>query len=443
MKSNYPSVVIVGRTNVGKSTLFNRLSEDVKSLTLDFHGVTRDFLKDTISWQGRFFDLIDTGGVSLQKTEDELAEKTRLVALNMLEKADLVLFVCDGTTGVLSEDLAIAKMLHKLGKKALLVVNKSDTHLAQERQYEFARLGHQPVIVISAQHGLGIADLLEAIVHALPEKTVEQEEKEVRCRVVLLGKPNVGKSSLMNLLLKQERSIVTNQPGTTREPISERITFYKEDMLITDTPGIRKKHSVTEKLETMMVGRALRSIEDSGIVLLLIDAHEGRISDQELKLAFYTFEKKYKALIVLRNKQDLVDEDLQDSLDFSLSEYQFFMKKIEQLSISCVTEKNIGKILPLVDQVWHRYTQQLPDERELTLLFQQALAERPLFHQSMKLEVFKARQVVSGPITIVMRVNNPQWFGSSQLAFFEGVLRAKFDLKGVPIKFVARRGKIV
>ncbi len=443
MKSSYPTVVIVGRTNVGKSTLFNRLSVDIKSLTLDYHGVTRDFLRDTISWQGRTFDLVDTGGVSLHKTEDELTEKSRQVALSMLEKADLVLFVCDGTVGVLPEDLAIAKLLHKMGKKAILVVNKSDTLIAQERQYEFMRLRHQPVILISAQHGVGIADLLEAIVAALPEKNVEHEEQKVRCRVVLLGKPNVGKSSLMNVLLKQERSIVADQPGTTREPISERITFHKEDMLITDTPGIRKKHTVTEKLETMMVGRALRSVEESDLVLLLIDAHEGRISDQELKLAFYAFERQYKALIVLRNKQDLVDEDLKESLDYSLSEYEFFVKKIETLSISCITGKNVGKILPLVDQVWHRYTQQLPDERELTLFFQQALIERPLFHQSEKLEIFKARQVATGPVTIALRVNKVQWFGDSQLAFFEGLLRAKFDLKSVPVKFVVRRGAIV
>lgn len=442
MKNTHPTVVIIGRTNVGKSTLFNRLSIDVKSLTLDFHGVTRDFLRDTIAWQGRSFDLVDTGGVSLQKSEDLLTEKSRAVALGLLEKADVALFVVDGTTGVLSEDQAIAKLLHKLGKKAILVVNKSDTHLAQERQYEFARLGHQPLIFISAQHGLGIADLLEAIVQALPEKTTVHEESDVRCRVVLLGKPNVGKSSLMNLLLKQERSIVADQPGTTREPISERVTFHQEDMLITDTPGIRKKHAVTEKLETMMVGRALRAVEDSDLVLLLIDAHEGRISDQELKLAFYAFEHKYKALIVLRNKHDLLDDDLQESLDYSMSEYQFFVKKIEQLSISCKTEKNVGKILPLVDQVWRRYTQQLPDEREMTLMFQQALLERPLFHQSERLEIFKARQVATGPVTIALRVNNVQWFGAAQLAFFEGLLRAKFDLKSVPIRFVVRRGAI-
>jgi GTP-binding protein len=443
MKTTNPTVVIVGRTNVGKSTLFNRLSVDVKSLTLDYHGVTRDFLKDTISWQGRIFDLVDTGGVSLQKTDDALTEKSRHVALAMLEKADLVLFVCDGTTGIVTEDQAIAKLLHKLDKQAIVVVNKSDTKRAQERQYEFERLGHQPVILISAQHGMGIADLLEAIVQHLPEKVATHEEPEVRCRVVLLGKPNVGKSSLMNLLLKQERSIVADQPGTTREPISERITFYQEDILITDTPGIRKKRAVTEKLETMMVGRALGAVHDADLVLLLIDAHAGHISDQELKLAFYVFEQQHKALIILCNKQDLVTHDQQVSLESSLSEYQFFMKKCEQLSISCITGKNVGKILPLVDQVWHRYTQQLPDERELTFFFQQALIERPLFHQSKKLEVYKVRQVATGPVTLALRVNNPQWFGPSQLGFFEGLLRSKFDLKSVPVKFVVRKGAIL
>lgn len=443
MKKKMPIVALVGRTNVGKSTLFNRLSVDVKSLTLDYQGVTRDFLKDTVCWQGRCFELIDTGGISLKKSNDFIMEQSRQQALSVLERADLLLFVCDGKAGLLSEDRQLAKLLHTLGKQVVLVVNKIDTLLAQEHQYEFSRLGFEPTLTVSAQHSAGIADLLEAIVERLPESTNEVVEEKTSCNVVLLGKPNVGKSSLLNLLLKQERAIVAEVPGTTREALSERITFYQEDMLITDTPGLRRKRGVTEPLEGMMVESTLQAIEEADVVVLLVDSHEGQLSDQELKLIFYAFERKHKALIILYNKEDLMDELKKGDLERSLSEYNYVLKKIEQLTISCKTQKNIGRILPLIKKVCQRYTQQLAEGRVLTDLLKEALVHKPLFHKTQALQVSWAQQVATGPITIAMRVNQPQWFGTSQLAFLEQVLRKNFDLKSVPVKFFARKKAIV
>lgn len=435
--SDLAKVVLVGRTNVGKSTLFNRLSVKVKSLTLDQEGVTRDFVTDIVEWQGYSFELVDTGGISLRKSPDILTETVRQRALSLLDEAALVLFICDGKVGLVPEDREIAKMLHKHGKKVVLVVNKMDSSMAQDYRYEFERLGYVKTVFISAQHGQGIADLLQFLVDNLPHKK-RVVQPDPHCRIVLLGKPNVGKSSLMNLLLQKDRSIVLDEPGTTREAISDRLSFYKQDIEVTDTPGIRKKRAVKETLETMMVKSSFRAVENADIVLLLVNFAEGTILDQELKLAFYTFEQEYKGLIVLFNKEDLIDDYLRETMDHSLSQYKHLMQKIETLSISCKTGKNIGRILPLVQKVAARYNTRLDDDR-LTVLFKEALLRKPLFCNKHELRVIHVKQVSTAPITLVMIVNDPEWFGPSQMAFFDRLMRKEYDLKGVPVKMIARK----
>lgn len=435
---NLPTVVIVGRTNVGKSTLFNRLSRDVKSLTRDEVGVTRDFLHDMINWKDVSFELIDTGGISLQPSKDVILEQVRQQALQLIDNADLVLLACDGTVGVLPEDRDLAKMLHKKGKKVILVVNKVDRAITQEYMHEFERLGHQPLMTVSAQHGTGCDELQDEIVALLPKHKKVIEEKTA-FNVVLLGKPNVGKSSLLNELLKEERMIVTDQPGTTREAISERVSFYRADIQITDTPGIRRKRGVTEPLEQMMTKSSFRAVENADIVLLLVDVSQGKISDQELKLAFYVLEQ-HKALIMLFNKYDLLEKDdyAAQQLEQSLEEYPHLMKKAVRINISCKTGKNIGKILPTVQKVWERYSQRFEDE-ELSFLFKEALVRKPLYHKTIPLIVYKAKQGATAPITIILIVNHPQWFGESQLGFFENLMRKKYDLHGVPVRFLSRK----
>jgi GTP-binding protein len=319
----------------------------------------------------------------------------------------------------------------------LLAINKIDTTLGQEHQYDFMRLGFKNTIPISAQHGQGIADLLEGIVDNLGDPIVEIEE-EPRCRVVILGKPNVGKSSLLNLLVQEERAIVADIPGTTREAISECIQFYKAAIQVTDTPGVRRKRSVNEPIEEMMVKSAMAALRDTDIVLLMIDGSAGVLADQELKLLFYAFQEQHKAVILLTNKQDIMDERTHETLDSNVDEYTFFMKKIEHLDISCKTGKNIGKVLPLIDTVWKRYSARIRND-ELTMLFKGALDDKPLFRQEQLLELFKVEQIKTAPITILLYVNLPQFFGASQLAFFEGLLREHYDLQGVPVRFVLRK----
>lgn len=433
-----PRVVIVGRANVGKSTLFNRLSNRVKSITLDYAGVTRDFIKDTIYWDNYYFELIDTGGVSLRKTNDLILKEVRERALDQLEKADVVLFVCDGKVGLLPEDREISKLLHKYNKNVILVINKIDTALAKEQLHEFERLGHKFLIPISAQHGTAISELFDTIISLIGKQTQPIEEEKPLYHVVLLGKPNVGKSSLMNLLLKEERSIVSDVAGTTREAISEKVTFYQEDLKITDTPGLRRQRSVKEQIETLMVKSSLRALDQADIVLLLVDASEGMLSDQELKLSFYAFQEQFKALIILFNKQDLVEQHTQERMEMSTKEYQFLLNKVAQLSISCKTEKNVGKVFPLVKKIWERYSQQFSPE-ELTILLKTELDKRPLYHKTEPLVLYRAQQMATAPITIALTVNRPEWFGASQLSFFENCMRNAYDLQGVPVKFVLRK----
>lgn len=435
---NLPSVVIVGRTNVGKSTLFNRMSADVKSLTHDEAGVTRDFLHDVVCWKNVSFRLMDTGGISLQPSKDVILEHVRQQAMRLIDDADLVLLVCDGSVGIVPEDRDLAKMLHKLGKKVILVINKGDCKITDSYRHEFVKLGHPLMMTVSAQHGAGCDELEDEIIALLPTHKKIKEEP-VAFNIVLLGKPNVGKSSLINDLLREERMIVNDQPGTTREAVSERITFHKIDIQITDTPGIRRKRGVTEPLEQLMTKSSFRAVEHADIILLLVDVSQGEISDQELKLAFFVLEK-HKALILLFNKYDLVEQDdyALQRLESSLEKYPQLMKRAVRLNISCKSGKNIGRIMPAVQEVWTRHSQTLPNE-EISALLTQAIGAKPLYHKTNPLIVYKAKQVATAPITIVMIVNQPQWFEESQLAFFENVMRKKYDLSGVPVRILTRK----
>lgn len=426
-----PKVVIVGRANVGKSTLFNRLSHATKSLVFDVPGVTRDFITDTVTWLGTTFELIDSGGIELKKTADYITQKVQDIGMKLIEEADVALFMIDASVGILEQDRMINQLLYKVAKKVVVVANKSDTAAAKEHRYEIEKLG-RPFVEISALQGTGSGDLLDYIVQELGEKKGSHTPEEPKCTLVILGKPNVGKSSLMNALLAYERSIVTEQAGTTREAVTANVHFYKETLELTDTPGIRRKRSVTQELEQMMVKTSLRSVDRADIVLFVVDGSQMQLSDQELKLLFFVFEQRHKAVILLINKDDLLDTPQHEVLSHDFSQYDYILKKIPSLYISCTTGKNIGKILPLVQKVWQRYTAQLPSA-DMSLLLKQAFTRRPLYHQGKLLSLSRAEQVHTRPPKIVVYVNEPRWFGPSQCAFLENVLRKKYDLQGVPV----------
>lgn len=434
--NNPPIVAIVGRMNVGKSTLFNRLSTSVKSLTLDYAGVTRDIMRDTIQWNERTFELIDTGGISLKKAKDIITEKVRQQALDIVAKADIVLLVIDGSIGLTREDNDIAMYIRKQNKQVILVVNKSDKKSTADHSADAYALGYKNIVFISAEHGKGISDLLDIIIDFLPAKANKQEDTSYR--VMLLGRPNVGKSSLMNALLNYERSIVADIPGTTREAITESVKFYKEHIAITDTPGIRRRKTIKTEIETMMVHSAFEALKDSDIILLLLDATEGGFVDQDLKLAFYGFSDQYKSLIILINKWDLATEEHRKEIESNFELYQHLIKKVPVLKISCKDGKNIGQVLPLIQKVWQDTNHQW-EHGELNALFLPQLAKRPLMHTGYQLKVFKAYQVRKAPITICLEVNHPEWFGPSELGFFENLIRKAYKLPGVPLKFITKK----
>lgn len=435
--SSLAKVIIVGRMNVGKSTLFNRLSVDVKSLTFDYAGVTRDFIHDVVSWQGTTFELIDSGGIGLRKEPDALNERVRLLGLQLIDSADLIVFVVDAKAGLTDQDRELSRYLHKVGKQVLVVINKVDNLAMESESYEFSQLGFDQRYSISAQHGRGIDALLEAIVQAIAVKNINHTEKAPLFNVVILGKPNVGKSSLLNLLLNRDRALVSPIAGTTREAIEESVTFYSETLALTDTPGIRRKRGVTETLETMMVKTAFRAVQKADIILLMIDGSQAELSDQELKLLFYAFEQENKAVMLLINKNDLIDEHTQNELEHDFELYERILGKLPILKISCKTGKNVGKIVPMVRELWQRYSQQI-DNQLLNATIKGALAKKPLYNATRLLMVYKAKQIKKAPPIIVLFVNAKEWFGQSQLKFFENVLRKKFDLLGVPLHFIVR-----
>lgn len=435
----YPKVIIVGRTNVGKSTLFNRISKSTKSIVLEEEGVTRDYLSEIINWNNKTFDLIDTGGVSFKKEKDPILEAVRLKVINLLEQASLILFVCDGKNGLTLEDQRVAKVIHKTQKPVFLILNKSDNQKALEENLpEFYSLGIDEIIQISALHGKGIIDLLDKTTEKLEQPEEEFEKEKESYKIAIIGKPNVGKSSLTNLLTKEDRAIVSDIAGTTREAISN-YTFVSEDLvLITDTAGVRRKKNVTENIEDLMVKTSLSAIRTSDMILIVVDAKEQKLADQELKLLFYAFEQK-KAVILIFNKTDLINEQEREYLEHNLDEYNFILKKIPIIWISCKDKKNISKISKQIEKLWQRLKQTFDDyviDEEIKTI----LLKKPLFHKKQPILIKQIKTVTDTKVpTFIIKTNRPEWFEETQIGFVENILRKKYDLLGCPIKFIIKK----
>lgn len=431
-----PKVVLVGRMNVGKSTLFNRLIDTKKSLVFDRPGVTRDYISELVSWQDKAFELIDTGGIPLRPAENDfIAQAVKSSAMASIEGADLVLFVVDLKSGLMDEDRAIAKIIHKSGKKTLLVLNKADNKAALEDNiYEFSRLGFEPMLTISAEHGMGIAQLLGAIIDSI--EMPEAEQVEPRYKIALIGRPNVGKSSLMNLLLNKDRSIVSPIAGTTREAVSEKMLFHEEPIELIDTAGVRRSKKIDDSLEGLMVQSSLRAVRNADIVILVVDLSEDKLADQELKLLFYAYENK-KGIVLVFNKTDLATKEKREAYEYDLKLYDFILKKVEQVWISCVTKKNVFKVLDAVENVWKRYKQEFKST-EIDRQIQEALIKKPLYSSNRLLKVFKVRNVPARVPTFILHVSEPKFFGESHLGFIENQLRKICDLKGCPVQLVLK-----
>lgn len=438
MNKTFPIVSIVGRTNVGKSTLFNRLADNTRAIVFDREGVTRDFLADTITWNNVSFTLVDTGGITYDRHADSINKQVQGIARDCMQRSDVILFVIDGSVPLHPVDEQIAREIRKTGKPIVLLLNKIDKNVSSEYHDELINHFHfKHQISISASHGKGIAQLLEVILLLLPEKK-EKQEVEALCKVTLLGKPNVGKSSLLNALLHQNRAIVSDVPGTTREALIERVRFHQDEIQIADTAGVRRKRSIHDTLEQSMVSSTMFSVKHADIVLLMVDAHEGALSDQEIKLAYYAFDEQKKALIILWNKQDLVTDETKQQLEYDKEMHETLLNKVATLSISCTSGKNLGRVLPLVKTVWQRYSQWF-DQEELFAVLMAAMEKKTLHKSENRLILYKLKQINTAPITILLTVNEPKWFDDSHTRFFENIIRKHFQLQGVPLVFGYRK----
>ena len=431
-----PIVAIVGRPNVGKSTLFNRIAEKRVSIVDDTPGVTRDRIYADAEWTGHEFALVDTGGIDFDEN-DALLPAMRNQAKLAMEEADVILFVVDGKVGITEVDQQIVGMLRTAKKPVVLAVNKVDSIKGIPDSYEFYGLGLGEPIAVSAVNALNLGDLLDAIVKELPTE-VEVAEEPDTIRVAVVGRPNVGKSSLVNALLGEERLVVSNIPGTTRDAVD---TYFKQDgvtFVFVDTAGMRRRGKIDAALERYSVIRSLRAIDRADVVLMLIDAAEG-VSEQDKKIAGYVHESGRASVLVV-NKWDLIPKDGKTSLRYTETMRQElgFMQYSPVVFLSALTKQRVSRIPEVVKYVAEQHAM-----RVSTSLLNQVVRDAvginpPPSDRGRKLKIYYATQASVKPPTIVFFVNDPELMHFSYLRFLENKLREAFGFEGTPLKLVVR-----
>ena len=431
-----PIVAIVGRPNVGKSTLFNRIAEKRVSIVDDTPGVTRDRIYADAEWTGHEFALVDTGGIDFNET-DELLPAMRNQAKLAMEEADVILFVVDGKVGITDVDQIIVSMLRTTKKPVVLAVNKVDNLKGVTDSYEFYGLGLGEPFAVSAVNALNLGDLLDAIVEALPEEVPIEDEPDT-IRVAVVGRPNVGKSSLVNALLGQERVVVSNIPGTTRDAVD---TYFKQDgvtFIFVDTAGMRRRGRIDAALERYSVIRSLRAIDRADVVLMLIDAVDG-VTEQDKKIAGYVHESGRASVLVV-NKWDLLPKDGKTSLRYTetLRQELGFMQYAPVVFLSALTKQRVTRIPEVVKFVAEQHAM-----RVSTSLLNQVVRDAvginpPPSDRGRKLKIFYATQASVRPPTIVIFVNDQELMHFSYLRFLENKLREAFGFEGTPLKLVVR-----
>lgn len=426
-------VAIVGRPNVGKSALFNRLVGSSASIVHSQSGVTRDRLYGTVSWEGREFTLLDTGGLDLA-SEDDLIHAIRGQVEQAIKEADVLLFVVDIRTGLTADDIDVAELLRKTKKPLVLVANKVDTQAREDRALEFHRLGFDKVASVSAAHGLGIGDLLDVITDLLapegteaPDGAEELEERSIR--VAIVGKPNVGKSSLVNALLGDERMTVAKMPGTTIDAVDTPFSWEGEDFVLVDTAGLRRPKVIGEKLEELSVGRALSAVKRADVCLLVVDGNVSP-SAQERRIAGY-IRRNARASIIVVNKTDL-------GMYADVSREQFQAAILhecrpinysEVLFLSCLTGAGIDKVLPEVVSVYNKYSKHV----ETSLLNQVVSEMTGVSPPPKEARFYYATQVGEKPPRVLFFVKDPSHVTEMYRRYLEDELRKRFDMRGVPI----------
>ena len=433
-------VCIVGRPNVGKSTLFNRIVGQRIAITEDTPGVTRDRIYAEAEWLNNHFTLIDTGGLE-PNNEDAIMSNIRKQAEVAIDTADVILFVVDGIEGLTSTDREIANILRKSSKNVILVGNKIDTYKTPPQIYEFYELGFGEPALISGEQALGIGDLLDEVVKYFPVNK-DIEEKDNLVKVTFIGKPNVGKSSLINYILGEERVIVTNIPGTTRDSIDSYFTYGEHEYVLVDTAGLRKKKKIYEDVERFSVVRTLASVDRSDICVLVIDAIEG-VTEQDTKIAGYAHDNG-KAIIIAINKWDLVDKDAKTYRNFEkdLRETLAFISYAPIIFISAKTGQRINKLLDLINVVNNNYNLRISTGVLNDIINQAILMNQPPSDKGKRLKIYYGTQVSVRPPRFVIFINDIELMHFSYHRYLENQIRSHFGFDGTPIQFdFKQRGK--
>lgn len=426
-------IAIVGRPNVGKSTFFNKVVGRKLSITEDKPGVTRDRLYADAEWRGKNFSIVDTGGIEM-RSEDTMWREIKKQAEVAIDMAQVILLMVDGREGLTTSDYDVADMLRRSKKPVILVVNKIDEY-SEDKIFEFYSLGLGEPFAISAEHGQGIGDVLDEAVSWFSK---EEEEKKDTLKIAVVGKPNAGKSSLVNRLIGSERSIVTDIAGTTRDAIDTDLVFNGKNYTIIDTAGIRKKSRVDEDIEYYSVLRAFDAVKRADVCLLVVDAQEG-LTEQDTKIIGYVHEQGKPSVIVM-NKWDLIEKDTNTINRFQrqLEEDLKFMGYFKSIFISALTGQRAEKLFAIVDEVYAHASFRVPTGILNDLISDTVRANEPPSYNGRRLKVYYASQVAANPPTFVLFVNSTELMHFSYERFLENVIRKNFDFSGTPIKIIIR-----
>ncbi len=428
-----PLIAIVGRPNVGKSTFFNKVAGRKISITEDRPGVTRDRLYADAEWRGKIFSMVDTGGIEL-RSEDTMWREIKRQAEVAIETADVIFFFVDGREGLTASDYDVAEMLRRSKKPVILIVNKVD-NFSEEKVFEFYSLGLGEPFAISAEHGTGIGDVLDEAIEMFPDGENEVDES---IKIAVVGKPNAGKSSLVNRLLGFERSIVTDIAGTTRDAIDTKFTYDGKDYTIIDTAGIRKKSKVEDDVEYYSVMRAFDAVRRADVCILVVDATE-KLTEQDTKIIGYVHEQGKPSVIVM-NKWDLIEKDTHtiNQFELELKEQLKFMDYFKSIYVSAKTGQRAEKIMSIVNQVYDNSRFRIQTGVLNDVISDAVRVGEPPSYNGRRLKVFYASQVSVAPPTIVLFVNSVDLMHFSYERYLENKIRKAFDFSGTPIKIVTR-----
>jgi len=435
-----PIVAIVGRPNVGKSTLFNALAGERIAIVQDFPGVTRDRIYADVTWLDKQFTMIDTGGIE-PESNDVLLSYMRQQAEIAIETADVIMFIVDVRQGLVDDDFKVADMLRRSTKPVILVVNKVDSfEKLMPDVYEFYNLGIGDPFAVSASSKLGLGDMLDEVISHFPADAASEEEDE-RPRIAIVGKPNVGKSSIINKLLGEDRVIVSDIAGTTRDAIDTTVTFNKKEYVFIDTAGLRRKNKIKEEIERFSIVRTVSAVERADIVVLVIDAEEG-VTEQDAKIAGIAHERG-KGIIIAVNKWDAIEKNDKTIYQYSakIKETLSFMPYAEMIFISALTGQRMPKMFDLIEQVIQNQNLRVATGVLNEIMAEAVAMQQPPSDKGKRLKLYYVTQVSVKPPTFVIFVNDKQLMHFSYTRYIENKIREAFGFAGTSLKFFIRERK--